>query len=189
MTTSHFDFLERALSANKVKPRTQICFWDGTPTTLLDPTHKTEHSPELSSATPIVYHLFGHEAYPESMVLTEDDCLDFLLKLALDVDQTEPIVPKYLRKALSLSSLVLIGYRPGDWDFRVMFRGLIAATASVDMLNLAIQFDPAKRGRGVSAGEIKEYLNKYFQPAFTVEWDSDYEFVAKLYDAWDCRRR
>ena len=43
ITTSPFDFLERALMANKVTPRTQVCFWNGTPPTLNDPQHATDH--------------------------------------------------------------------------------------------------------------------------------------------------
>jgi len=189
ITTSYFDFLERALKANKVTPRTQICFWNGKPSSYVEDSHATDHHPELSSDNPIVYHLFGYEAYPESLVLTEDDFLDFLVKLSADVGQTAPILPHYLRERLTLSSLLLLGYRPGDWDFRIMFRGLIAAASNIELLNLAIQFDPEERRDSVSTGEIKDYLNGYFKPAFDVEWDSAHGFASKLYDAWDRQRR
>lgn len=189
ITTSHFDFLEQALLANRVTPRTQICFWNGNPQNYIDDTHRTEHHPKPTSENPIVYHLFGFEAYPESLVLTEDDFLDFLVKLSADFGQKKPIFPHYLRKQLALSSLVLLGYRPGDWDFRIMFRGLLATASSIERLNLAIQFDPSQRQEATSTDEVKKYLERYFKPIFDVEWDTAYGFVTKLYEMWDQKRR
>jgi len=189
ITTDYFDFLEQALIANRVTPRTQVCFWNGSPSTYEDETHRTDHQARPSADSPIVYHLFGYEAYPGSLVLTEDDYLDFLAKLAADAGQKEPVLPHYLRERLTLSSLVLLGYRPGDWDFRVMFRGLIAAASNIEMLNLAIQFDPAQEPAAVSGEEIRKYLQNYFKPVFEVEWDTAHGFAGKLYDAWDERRR
>jgi hypothetical protein len=189
ITTSYFDFLERALLANRVTPQTQICFWNGKPQSYIDVSHETRHHPQPSSENPIVYHLFGHEAYPDSLVLTEDDFLDYLVKLSADLGQKEPILPHYLRERLTLSSLVLLGYRPGDWDFRILFRGLIAAASNIEMLNLAIQFDDRQSRAVASTEEIRAYLERYFHPLFDVEWSSTYDFVAGLYDTWDRNRR
>jgi hypothetical protein len=42
-------------------------------------------SPTTDSDTlPLVYHLHGVQEFPESMVLTEDDYLDFLAEIAMD---------------------------------------------------------------------------------------------------------
>ncbi|MEM7119127.1 MAG: SIR2 family protein [Chloroflexota bacterium] len=189
ITTSPFEFMEQALLTNGVTPRTQICFWNGAPQAYRDEAHEIEQHPAPSRENPIVYHLFGHESYPESLVLTEDDYLDFLVKLSIGFGQKQPILPHYLRKRLALSSLVLLGYRPGDWDFRIMFRGLLAPSSSVERFNLAIQFDPAQRPNATSTDEIKEYLKRYFNPIFDVEWDTTHAFVAKLYEMWDKQRR
>ena len=197
VTTSHFDFLERAIMANGRTPRTQICFWSGEPLRYAEDGHRTDYHFEPSVEQPLVYHLFGHEAYPESMVLTEDDYLDFLTAIARDAHQKEPLVPWDLRKALAQSSLLLLGYRPRGWDFRIVFRGLIKNTPPglrTDMVSLAVQIDPADQQWVLAADDVRRYLEGYFQEKekqlnFTVEYATTGDFVAKLWEAWDQWRR
>lgn len=196
VTTSYFDFLERAILANGRTPRTQICFWSGEPLNYVDEDHRPDPSFVPTPETPLVYHLYGLEAYPESLVLTEDDYLDFLALVSRDAhQQQQPTLPWYLRKALTQSSLLLLGYRLRDWDFRILFRGLINSTpSSLRLINLAIQLDPADYYRAVNADDIKRYLKGYFEDKekqlnFTVEYDTTAGFVAKLWEAWDQWRR
>ena len=196
VTTSYFDFLERAIQANGRTPRTQICFWSGEPLHYLDDEHRPDPTFAPTPETPLVYHLFGLEAYPESLVLTEDDYLDFLAIVSRDAhQQQQPILPWYLRKALTQSSLLLLGYRLRDWDFRVLFRGLINSTpSSLRLVNVAIQLDPADQYRAVNAGDVRRYLKGYFEDKekqlnFTVQYDTTAGFVARLWDAWDQWRR
>ncbi len=187
VTTSPFDFLERALKANHRNPRTQICFWSEEPTTYLDESHKVDYDFKPTPENPMVFHLFGLEAYPESMVLNEDDYLDFLAIISKDVQQERPLIPVYLRKAITKSSLLLLGYQLRDWDFRVMFRGLINATpSSLRRFNLAIQLEPHQKTPVVSARQIRKYLEKYFVDSdFTVEWNTPHGFVATLWEEWN----
>lgn len=186
ITTSPFDFLERALVAERRQPRTQVCFWSEEPATYVDESHRTDYDFRPTPEAPLVYHLFGLEAYPESMVLNEDNYLDFLAKLSADMNQKRPLLPLYLRKAITQSSLVLLGYRLRDWDFRVMYRGLINETpATLRTFNLAIQLSPEKQNRAVSAERIRNYLETYFCGAnFTVEWSSAERFMETLWEAW-----
>ena len=162
------------------------------PVTYIDESHRMDPEFTPSVENPLVYHLFGLEAYPESMVLNEDDYLDFLAAISKDANQTRQILPRYLRKALTQSSLILLGYKLRDWDFRVMFRGLINATpSSLRMFNLAIQLDPeSTSNRVVSAEQVRNYLEKYFKGAnFDVEWDTPHGFIDSLWEAWDEWRR
>jgi hypothetical protein len=186
VTTSPFDFLERAIIADHRQPRTQICFWAQEPINFLDDLHKTDYDFKPTPENPLVYHIFGLEAYPESMVLNEDDYLDFLAKISMDMNQDRPILPLYLRKAITKSSLILLGYRLRDWDFRVMFRGLIHSTpSSLRKFNLAIQLNPENQNQAVSADQIRDYLEKYFGDSdFTVEWNSPHGFMDTLWEAW-----
>ena len=144
VTTGYFDFMERALAANGRQPRTQICFWAGEPVEFADETHRVAPHFVPSAEEPLVYHLYGLESYPESLVLSEDDYLDFLARVSQDVSQENPIIPWYLRKALTKSSLLLLGYRLQDWDFRVLFRGIINTTPRI-----TAQKSPAVRGCGL----------------------------------------
>jgi hypothetical protein len=191
ITTSYFDFLERIIIEDGRMPRTQICFWSGEPLRYVQESHRTDYDFEPSPEKPLVYHLFGHEAYPESLVLTEDDYLDFLAKIAQDTDQEAPLLPWYLRQALTQSSLLLLGYRPHDWDFRIVFRGLInTIPSSLRMVNLTVQIDPANQQWVVAADDIRRYLEDYFQEKekrlnFAVEYGTTGDFVARLWEAFD----
>lgn len=184
ITTSHFDFLERAIKADRREPRTQICFWSGEPTIWADPSHKTDYNFEPTVENPLVYHVFGLETYADSMVLNEDDYLDFLSILARDSSASNRIMPAYLQQAIAKSSLLLLGYRLRDWEFRVMFRGLIRPSSLRDF-NLAIQMDLRQQSGRASAAQIKAYLEKYFGSSnFTVSWDTPQAFMTKLWDEW-----
>ncbi len=195
VTTSPFDFLERAIEANGRNPRSQICFWSGEPIRYDDASHQTDYNFAPTQENPLVYHLFGLEAYPESLVLTEDDYLDFLAAVAQDAHQKKPLLPWYLRQALTQSSLLLLGYRPRDWDFRILFRGLINTTPStLRMINLAVQINPREQEWVVAPEDIEKYLKGYFQEKekqlnFRVEYGTTTDFVNRLWEAWDQWRR
>lgn len=186
ITTSPFDFLERAIIKDKRQPRTQVCFWSQKPTHYVDKSHDTDYTFEPTPENPLVYHIFGLEAYPESMVLNEDDYFDFLVHVASDSNSAKPALPLYLLEALSRSSLLLLGYRLRDWDFRVMFRGLIKPyPASTKKYNVAIQLDPKKFSDHETARNIIRYLEGYFDDGdFAVQFDTAHNFVGSLYARW-----
>ncbi len=191
ITTSYFDFLEKAIIANGRKTvRTQICFWRPgyENPTFVKPDHKPDDGFVPSSEQPVVFHLFGSENYPETMVFNEDDYLEFLVAVSRDTNQNWPIVPKYIRQALTQSSLLLLGYRLRDWDFRVMFHSLDIKNRKKgrEETNLAIQIDPAEQIDGVLATRVQEYLQGYFGTVdFDVIWDSPHGFVEKLWKEWE----
>jgi hypothetical protein len=149
VTTSYYDFMERALDSEGRHPRTQICFLFGEPSNVA-PEHRPDPDIVLTPERPLVYHLHGFERYPESLVLSEDDYLGFLARVSEEGKDTKmPFVPLYLSDALAVSSLILLGYRLHDWDFRVLFRGIIRAKKGAEMyrsaqgkFGLAIQLDP-----------------------------------------------
>lgn len=192
VTTSPFDLLERAIAGHGRRPRTQVCFWRGAePLRWADAGHKTDYAFTPSVAEPLVYHMFGLEAYPESVVLSEDDYLDFLTAIAKDTSPTRPIVPLYLRQAITQSTLILMGYRLRDADFRVVFRGLINATpSSLRPYSLAIQVDPRQRSSIVSTETLIKYLTVYFKEAkFHIAWQSPADFAAALWKEFNEWRR
>ena len=63
-----------------------------------------------SKEQPLVYHLHGFDQYPESLVLTEDDYLEFLVAISSDKGRNTDPVPKPVREALVESSLLLLGH-------------------------------------------------------------------------------
>lgn len=133
ITTSYHDFLEVALAQTGYKqPVTELFYWDDT----------LHHIPSIwdrekdyvpSSERPLVYHLYGIDRYPESLILTEDDYLDCLARLTMlrhvvTVPENIRGIPAPVKIAISGRSLLMLGYGIYDWDFRVLFRGLIQAT-------------------------------------------------------------
>jgi hypothetical protein len=133
---------------------------------------------------PLVYHLHGVESAPSSLVLTEDDHLDFLVKISWD----NSAIPALIAEALADSSLLLLGYQLQDWDFRVLFRGLInSKRGSRRLLSLAIQLS-LKHGQDEvgSMEEAEEYLEKYFDKAnFKIYWGETQEFTDELWANWN----
>jgi hypothetical protein len=190
VTTSYFDFMERALVAEgRYNYRTHICFLHNEPLDVA-PEHRLDPDFRPSFEQPVVIHLHGLERYPESLVLSEDDYLDFVVKVVKEkTDQKTPFIPLYLWEALAESSLMLLGYRLYDWDFRVLFRGLISARPPGALrLSLTIQLDPAEQSDITDKEEARNYLRRYFKPSrFRVEWGTADDFVKQLgqrYDEW-----
>jgi|GEM_PF-1687640 len=191
VTTSYYDFMERALIVEGASDvRTRFCLWNMEPESV-----KHEHLPDASfipsREEPVVYHLYGYEEYPRSLVLSEDDYLDFLLALAQDTNAYRPLIPFYLRTALEECSLLLLGYRMQDWDFRILYRGLINLQHPQPRMldrtySIAIQPDP-KYQEGIADKEnARRYLNQYFRTSnFEVHWSSIQRFSNELLDRFN----
>jgi hypothetical protein len=186
VTTSYFNFLERAIRAEgRIDVRTQICGDQST----LRPEHRVERDFEPSAQIPVVYHLHGLEDYPASLVLSEDDYLDFLVRVTRPTDPTlqNAVIPPYLRAKLTPSTLLLLGYRLQDWDFRATFSGLIAVKEAPRLvLSVAIQLSPREQTDVDSPEEAEKYLEDYFEAAkFRVEWSDSLQFVRNLWASWN----
>src|SRR6185437_9644170 len=63
----------------------------------------------------------------ESLVFTEDDYYEFLINVSSDDDS----IPKRVRRAMTGTSLLLLGYRMEETDFRVLFHYLLAKSLQV----------------------------------------------------------
>lgn len=186
LTTSPHNFMERALRAEgRERFRTQVCLWRGD-TLQVAPEHRPDPDYIPTPEEPLIYYLYGHEAYPSTMVISEDDYLDFLMRIAQPVDPTRPVIPLYLRQALANSSLLLLGYRLHDWEFRVLFRGLIHAQhIQRRFFSLAIQLDPSHQEAIADVEAARRYLREYFKPArFEVAWSDVDSFVHQLWKEW-----
>jgi hypothetical protein len=189
ITTSYYNFLERALEAENKKPRTQVCFWSGGKLSA-----RPEHAPdplyEPTDTEPAVYHLFGLEDYPQTLVLSEDDFMNFLISVVEDTNTQNPLVPLRLREGLAESRLLLLGYRSRDWDFRVLFR-FILKYRSIDSAprGMLIQLKPGSKQSGNKEKSV-EYLSQYFdKKQFDLDWTNPEKFIRKLWSEWDKYRR
>jgi len=138
---------------------------------------KYEPTPER----PVVFHLHGRAEIPESMVLTEDDYLEFLVTLAerSEPDQYSALLPHQVVRALSNTSLIFIGYGLKDWDFRVLHRGLvIRGNAALRRMSVTVQLERTP--------EAQDYLDQYFRRnEVSVYWGRADTFTQQLRAQWD----
>ncbi len=171
LTTSYHNFLEVALRRAGKEPRVEICYWDRR---LRSIPSIFEKDPAFSPTPtePLIYHLHGLDAYPSSLVITEDDHLDFMVNISMDREG----LPLPVRRALADYSLVMLGYGLRDWDFRVLFRGLIMTSNDRRRpVSVSIQI--------IGDDEEKNYLQNYLnqEGEFDVYWQDP---VAFLKDIW-----
>ena len=180
VTTAFHETLEEALRTKTAGPtdvRSELFRWrDGLES--IPSVFEAEPDYVPTPQQPLVYHLHGLDRYPESLVLTEDDHLDFLTNIFREGRNLHPRV----RRALTESSLVLIGYHPREWDFRTLFRGVIRPRPQGILKdNVYIQVDR-------SDAQMADYLEKYMrQSFFAVEWCEPATFIRELYEGWQAR--
>jgi hypothetical protein len=184
VTTSYYNFLERALELAGKLPRTQVCSWSG------GKARRPEHLPDPNflptPENPAVYHLFGLENYPPTLVLSEDDYMNFLISVAEDTNTQNPGIPLRLREALAESRLILLGYNLQDWEFRVLFRFILKFRKSeISPRSTVIQLKPRPK-KVEDEKRSLDYLYRYFDiKQFGVKWTSAEHFIHKLTEEWD----
>jgi hypothetical protein len=212
VTTSHHDFLEQALDRVGKHPQTVVCDWlddqDKTlcliesfgerpdPDKFIECRHeKLKPKPDADSdervVNPVVYHLYGLEKYPDTIVISEDDYMEFLVKAS----KSNENIPLGLFEALGdpESSVLLLGYTLRGWDFRALFRGIIQPTIRGSESNLAVQLNPPyhksegteEAERDHLKGAAQQYLESYLHSSrFNVEWSTTTSFVKDLWQKW-----
>ena len=112
------------------------------------------------------------------MVLTEDDYFDYVV----NVSRHRHVIRPRILKAISSTSLVMVGYRLDDWMFRLLVRGLIAtAEANVRALSVAVQLEEEQSHE---APFVEDYLRALFKARddnrLGIYWGSASEFAAEI---------
>lgn len=182
ITTNYDDFMVQALRDRGREPVQEICKWNENPRVKADPAplgDDDKYAP--TPQKPVVFHLHGRVGIPESMVLTEDDYLEFLVTLAerSEPDQYSALLPHQVVAALSSTSLIFIGYGLKDWDFRVIHRGLvIRGNAALRRMSVTVQLERTQ--------EAQDYLDRYFKRnEVSVFWGTAEAFTQTLRKKWD----
>ena len=183
ITANYDDFMMQALDHRLRAATRELCRWNSYVKeipSVFDPGSNFEAGP----ARPVVFHLFGHTQAPESMVLTEDDYLDFLVAISRRAE----IIPLRIQKALVKTSLLFIGFQLNDLRFRVLFRGIIASLErSLRRIRIAVQVAP-KPGQieGITEDDVRWYLEDYLaRDDVRVYWGSSFDFIKELKERWE----
>jgi hypothetical protein len=182
LTTNFASFMENALKAAGREPRVEVCCWREDLEADIPSVFEQDPRYQPSVEEPLVYHIHGLDACPSSLVLIEDDYLDFLFNVAQNPD----IVPRRVAVALADSSLLLLGYHLQDWDFKVIFRGLITSRrSSRRLMSLSIQLTPEPQGVE-NLVDAQDYLERYFDSAnFEIYWGDVQNFLKELWEHWE----
>lgn len=191
MTTNYDDFMYQALRYYRKEPEREMCRWNS----YLQDVRSVFDSPfEATPKSPVVFHLHGHDKHhkaAESLVLTEDDYLDFLSNISkAQGNGVYRMLPPRIREAVAGASLLFVGYRLSDWSFRVLYRGLVTAMEpSLRRINVTVQLPPRLQAGDPSRQKsAMRYLEKYFGKSdVRVYWGTAREFSSELHSR--CRKR
>jgi hypothetical protein len=178
ITTNYDDLMERAFESRGKTPKREICRWNK----VLKKRKRTPSDYVPSPQNPLVFHLHGSYEIPESLVLTEDDYLDFLVASSRDLN----VLPPRIQEAFADTSLLFLGYRVADWDFRVFFRILTEyIERSISRAHLSVQLVPGNVSEPQKE-KAQEYLDRYFHELdIQVYWHDCREFAAELKIRWE----
>jgi hypothetical protein len=191
ITTNYDDFMMQAIKYvdarrtladpkfNPREPRQGLCKWhlahQRNP-----PSMDLDFDP--SDEKPIVFHLHGYLNDVDSMVLTEDDYLDFLM----NISETQDLIPPRIQRAFGGSSFIFLGYSLEDMNFKVLFRKLAPyMRGSVGTRHVSVQISP-REGQPIQeqidrANRQRAYLERHFDlQSVKVYWGTCEQFSAEL---------
>ncbi|MBN1286674.1 MAG: SIR2 family protein [Anaerolineae bacterium] len=180
VTTNASNAMTQALAAQHKSPKREICRWKPG-LEYVESVFDSTQGFEPDVANPVVYHLYGSEQNAASLVVTEDDHLDYLVNVSLN---NHGVIPPRIRRALAEPSLLFIGYQLDTVAFRVLFRGIVHAINRLGQqpLNLAVQLPPDNADAQI------EYFEAYFENfadlRVRVYWGTVEEFAEELDDRW-----
>ncbi len=186
MTTNYDPFMTDALRDRGKKPQAVICRWNDDLRERIPSIFDSGFKP--TSENPVVFHLHGCLDDLDSLVLTEDDYLDFLMNLSQD----QTLLPPVIRGALARGSVLFFGYKLADWNFQVLFRSIAKFMGkSGEQLHVSVQLEPLKEEAPAEQKQrAKEYLGRYFlHQHVSVYWGYCREFARELRAHWDSYNR
>jgi len=175
ITTNYDDFMIRALKWKLKDARREICRWQDI-LQHVESIFEKEPGYKPTPANPLVFHLHGALDVSESLVLTEDDYLTFLANVAAKPD----LLPEVVQQAFAATSFLFIGYRLGDWNFRVLFQTLRARQqfSSIVVLKPPDEADPNRAAH-------QAYFEKFYGAMdMKVFWGTAREFSSQLDERW-----
>lgn len=176
ITTNYDDFMFRALRSRNREAEREFCRWNEK---LKSFNKRLDFEP--GPEKPLVFHLHGIFEEPQSIVLTEDDYLEFIM----NISKYRKLIPARIEDAFTDTSLLFLGYSLGDWNFRVLFRSIVSyLPLNQRMSHVSVQLVPG--GNRISeVNNAREYLSRYFgKKEIHVYWGTCRQFAAELKRRW-----
>ncbi len=169
VTTGQDGMLEQALKAAGKTPITHRYHLRG------DKRENPEFVLPGTPASPVVFHLFGSAEEPSSLVLSENDVLDFLIRVVSE----RPPLPNSLLRVLKRvgQSFLFVGFGIRHWDLRILLKILLRAL-ELNRSGPAIAAEPLD---GLIQSDRDEMI-LFYQRGTRVELEDDDvgDFLTKL---------
>lgn len=184
ITTNFDDFMLKALESRHREPQRDMCRWNDLERYEELSIFKSGYVPD--AANPLVFHLYGysHNKKNSSLVLTEDDYLDFLA----NVSKYPRLIPPLVQAACTDASVLLLGYRLDDWNFRILFRTLVSYMKfSPYKGHLSVQLVPVDdEAPQEQKAKAQRYFKRYLKNHnFSVTWKTCQGFIEELKARWE----
>ena len=172
VTTNYESYMEQALQEHGKQPQQVLCRWRDD--LHLPPEWTLPGEYEPTEQQPLVFHLHGHADVSSSIVLTENDYLDFLVNLKYLTGLLPPIV----QEAFITKSLLFLGYGLGDVNVQVVLRA--NEKMRLKGLNVSVQRRPRDRTEARRTRSQQHWEKHMDQKGILVAWEKCEEFAKEL---------
>lgn len=179
ITTNYDDFLTRALTTPDRTPTVEVCRWNNRLYDKLGGYSKRQPT----ANEPLVFHMHGEISDFSSLLVTDDDYIDFTVSLGQRAQGKDAIIPHWIRRALTDTTLLFVGYSLEDMNFRVLMRQLMKQQALLrdeQALSLSIQLsdkDIPVEKRAKAEKFLADYLGI---SAIRIHWGEAEPFLKEL---------
>jgi hypothetical protein len=191
VTTNYDHLMEEALISNGKEPKSEFCRWNKSVIEFSKraeiPFLSDDRTYVPSSANPLVFHLHGDMDYPLTMVLTEQDYLDFIFNMST-LDRNPIMISPIIRKSFATSSQLFIGFTLNDANSRILFRSVAGFLSIVEPpYTIAVMPSPYTNRNGENVTKTKNYLNDYARNIFRlkIHWSDPFLFSIQLRDSFN----
>ncbi len=172
VTSRHDKTLEHYLEKRGKQPKVKSYLFRGDPTTTLRDLGTIEK--------PLIYHLYGSFEDPASLVITENDLLDFLRAVVAN----DPGLPVDLQNLFRDRNVLFLGFGLGNYHLRILLHAL---NLSKRNLSFALENTPVAEGQEAFAQRFNESVLFYGQLGFNALKMLDMgfdEFIDDLHRRW-----
>ena len=172
VTSRHDNTLKHYLEKQGKQPKVKSYLFKGDHTTTLRDLGTVEK--------PLIYHLYGSFEDPASLVITENDLLDFLRAVVAN----DPGLPVDLQNLFRDKNVLFLGFGLGNYHLRILLHAL---NLSKRNLSFALENTPVAEGQEAFVQRFNESVLFYGQLGFNAlkMLDTGFnEFIDDLHRRW-----